>query len=236
MGSGFRTFTAGEVLTASNVQNFLQNQSVMVFADSTARATDIGTANFEEGMVSYLENTDQLEVYNGTAWASIAPASTQGLTLLQSVTFSAVASQSITSVFSSNYRFYRIVIDATGSSAITLQLKFRVASDTSTGYYFSGNQISGVPTNTNFASANVNQINFMDVTSAAPSSMVLDLFNPNIASRTNFAGIGFISDGTNLSSRTLAGMQQDSTQFTGYTLLASSGTITGTVNTYGYNN
>jgi hypothetical protein len=68
MGSGYRTFTAGEVLTASNVQNFLQNQSVMVFADSTARATGIGTANFEEGMFTFLTGTDALEFYDGTAW------------------------------------------------------------------------------------------------------------------------------------------------------------------------
>jgi hypothetical protein len=92
MGSGYRTFTAGEVLTASNVQDYLMDQSVMVFADSTARATNIGTANFEEGMVSYLEDSDIVEVYNGTTWASIAPAAvTPGLVQIgTAISFSGV--------------------------------------------------------------------------------------------------------------------------------------------------
>lgn len=74
MTSGFRTFTAGEVLTASNVQNYLMDQSVMTFAGSAARSSAIGTANFEEGMTSYLKDTDKLETYNGTNWVAIGPA------------------------------------------------------------------------------------------------------------------------------------------------------------------
>ena len=37
MGSGFRTFASGEVLTAANVNNYLMEQAVMSFADGTAR-------------------------------------------------------------------------------------------------------------------------------------------------------------------------------------------------------
>ena len=88
MGSGYKAFTAGEVLTASDVNNYLMEQSVMVFADSTARASTIGTANFEEGMVSYLEDSDTVEVYDGSAWGGIAPVSNQGLTLLNTTSFS----------------------------------------------------------------------------------------------------------------------------------------------------
>jgi hypothetical protein len=75
MGSGYRTFTAGEVLTASNVQNYLQDQSVMVFGGSAARSSAIGTANFEEGMVSYLTDTDKVEAYDGTNWLEIGGSS-----------------------------------------------------------------------------------------------------------------------------------------------------------------
>jgi hypothetical protein len=79
MGSGYKTFTAGEVLTASNVQNYLMDQSVMVFGGSAARSSAIGTANFEEGMVSYLTDTDKVEAYDGTNWLEIGGSSSGGL-------------------------------------------------------------------------------------------------------------------------------------------------------------
>ena len=60
-----KTFTAGEVLAAADVNTFLMDQSVMTFADSAARGSAIGTAT--EGMVTYLEDTDGLELWNGTA-------------------------------------------------------------------------------------------------------------------------------------------------------------------------
>jgi hypothetical protein len=64
-----KTFTAGEVLAAADVNTFLMDQSVMTFADSAARGSAIGTAT--EGMVTYLEDTDGLELWNGTAWTGV---------------------------------------------------------------------------------------------------------------------------------------------------------------------
>ena len=71
MGSGFRTFTAGEILTASNVQNYLQDQVVMTFAGSAARSSAIGTANFEEGMLTYLTDVNKLQVYTGAEFEDV---------------------------------------------------------------------------------------------------------------------------------------------------------------------
>ena len=69
-GLGYKTFSAGEILTAANVQGYLQDQSVMVFADSAARSSALGTA-VSQGMVSYLQDTSKLQVY-GTAWADVS--------------------------------------------------------------------------------------------------------------------------------------------------------------------
>lgn len=69
-GAGWRTFTAGAVLTAAQVQTYLQDQSVMVFASASARTTALGTA-VSKGMVSYLADTLSLEAYDGTSWASV---------------------------------------------------------------------------------------------------------------------------------------------------------------------
>lgn len=69
-GLGRKTFTAGEVLTAVNVQGYLMDQSVMVFASASARTTALGTA-VSEGMVSYLMDTNSLEAYDGAAWTGV---------------------------------------------------------------------------------------------------------------------------------------------------------------------
>lgn len=65
-GLGYRTFTAGAVLTAAQVQGYLQDQAVMVFATSAARTSALASPT--QGMVSYLENSNSYwqyyEAYN----------------------------------------------------------------------------------------------------------------------------------------------------------------------------
>lgn len=65
-GQGKKTFSDGEVLSAADVNGYLMDQSVMRFADSAARTAAIGTPT--EGMVTYLDDVNQIEVYDGTAW------------------------------------------------------------------------------------------------------------------------------------------------------------------------
>jgi hypothetical protein len=67
---GRKTFVTNTVLTAADVQDYLMDQSVMVFSNSTTRGSAIPTPT--EGMVAYLTGTDSLEAYNGTAWTSAA--------------------------------------------------------------------------------------------------------------------------------------------------------------------
>jgi len=69
-GLGRKVFSAGEVLTAVNVQGYLMDQTVMVFASSTARSSALGTA-VSDGMVSYLTSTKQVQSYNGSAWVDL---------------------------------------------------------------------------------------------------------------------------------------------------------------------
>ena len=71
-GAGYRTFLPNEVLTADNVQNYLQDQVVQVYADASARTTAL-TGLLSAGMVSFLEDTSSVEVYNGTAWVALSP-------------------------------------------------------------------------------------------------------------------------------------------------------------------
>jgi hypothetical protein len=71
-GLGRKVFSPGEVLTATNVQNFLMDQAVQVYAGTASRGSAIGSAT-TEGMVSWLSDTDQMQVATGTAtWANVS--------------------------------------------------------------------------------------------------------------------------------------------------------------------
>lgn len=66
-GLGFKRWFNGDVLYSSDLNGYLGDQVVMVFANSSARTTALGM-NVSEGMVSYLKDTDTVEVYDGTNW------------------------------------------------------------------------------------------------------------------------------------------------------------------------
>ena len=67
MANGFKVFAVGEVLTAADVNDYLMEQSISIFADSTARDAQITSPI--EGMFCYLADTNELQFYNGSAWA-----------------------------------------------------------------------------------------------------------------------------------------------------------------------
>lgn len=72
-GAGFKTFNAGDVLGASDVNTYLMQQSVMSFASAAARTSAIASPT--EGMVSYRQDTGIVEAYDGTTWQPLTPAS-----------------------------------------------------------------------------------------------------------------------------------------------------------------
>lgn len=67
-GQGFKTFTTGEVLSASDVNGYLM-QGVLVFASATAR--DAAITSPQEGQFAYLKDTNVTTYYTGSAWANL---------------------------------------------------------------------------------------------------------------------------------------------------------------------
>ena len=65
-GAGFKTWINGDVLTAPDVNTYLMEQSVMVFADSTARDAAITAPS--EGMFVFTKDNDTLFYYTGATW------------------------------------------------------------------------------------------------------------------------------------------------------------------------
>lgn len=72
-GAGYRLFNSGDVLTAAQVNTYLQEQVVMRFADAAARTTALSGV-LAEGMISYLDSTNAVEVYDGSNWVNVGNA------------------------------------------------------------------------------------------------------------------------------------------------------------------
>jgi hypothetical protein len=87
-GLGYKVFSAGEVLTAANVNGYLMEQSVMVFGGTAARGSAIGTA--AEGMVTYQTDSNTITVYDGSAWQQVYPSATSAVNSI-TASYTAVA-------------------------------------------------------------------------------------------------------------------------------------------------
>jgi hypothetical protein len=73
-GAGVRLFTAGSVLTASQVNAYLMDQTIGRFADSAARDAafgGLGEPSLSEGRVCYLDSDNKLYLYDGSTWVEI---------------------------------------------------------------------------------------------------------------------------------------------------------------------
>lgn len=68
MGAGFKVWATGDLINASDFNNYIQEQVIMVFDDSTARDSQVSSP--EEGMFCYLKDTNVLQYHTGSAWAS----------------------------------------------------------------------------------------------------------------------------------------------------------------------
>jgi hypothetical protein len=73
-GAGAKLFTSGSVLTAAQVNTYLMDQTVMRFSNEAARTAAFGGAGeptLASGMMSYLVDVAQVQVYDGSAWVAI---------------------------------------------------------------------------------------------------------------------------------------------------------------------
>lgn len=68
-GIGRKIWTAGEVATAFNIQNYLQDQVVQVYGSTANRGSAVGTPT--DGMVSFLTSNNSLEVYFDDSWYKV---------------------------------------------------------------------------------------------------------------------------------------------------------------------
>jgi hypothetical protein len=69
--AGWFDFVNGQTLPASRVQDYLMDQTVMVFANASARTSALPSPT--AGMVTYLIDTGNLWFYTGSTWSLVSP-------------------------------------------------------------------------------------------------------------------------------------------------------------------
>ena len=162
-----------------------------------------------------------------------------GLVLLNTTSFSGVSSQSINDVFSATYTNYKILLDTDASDAdIGLSMRMRVsgADNTSNNYRWasgykdtSAGAISGQS-----GSGLTSSFRVLAASSVGRCFSSIDIFNPFTAEETGYVGNYFQIASVGFAQFVAANMSV-TTSYTGFTLIPTAGTITGTVSVYGYN-
>lgn len=233
------TFTAGEVLTAANM-NISARTGVPVFATTVTRDAAFGGTGektLAEGQFCYVEGTG-LQTYDGANWITWGTAPAAGaLVLISSTTIgTSVTSVAITNCFNATYENYKIIISG-GSASATSDGSFQLGS-ANTGYsnaFVYNGYTSATPTGV--ATNNTSTSSTVFAYSANGYNLDLTLFQPQMAKRTSWVYLS--STIASASNRWAGGGFQDSaTQFTGITFSTQGGhTLTGgTIKVYGFQN
>ena len=160
-----------------------------------------------------------------------------GLVLLNTTSFSAVSSQSINDVFSSTYDNYRIVADFVGSTGTNNNMRLRVSGADNTTSNYMRQYIYASSTTIAAARSNSQTTWLLGDHGTSRTINIVDLVSPNLAQVTggiHFSAMYYNSATENAWLQNGLGFNA-TTQFTGFSIYPSSGTITGTVSVYGYN-
>jgi hypothetical protein len=220
-----KVFTAGEVLAAADVNEFLMDQAVQSFAGTAARGSAIPSP--VTGMTTYLEDTEDLRIWNGTSYQ--APF---GLTLVKSQTIgTSVTSVVVADVFSAQYDNYRIIVSG-GSASDTVALNM-VLGATTTGYYYGGVGRTYAGAGVSIEGSNV-AFWYTGESASAGHTGCIEVQNPFNSRVTSFSSaLGALRTGAY--SLSIAGFLNNTTSYTGFTFNAVGGNVTGgKIDIYGY--
>lgn len=207
-----------------------------------------------EGQMIYETDTNRVLVWDNAAWVMIADTDTPpGLQLIKSetsVTATNASPKGVESVFTSDFRNYRIVWEATQASANgVLQIQLYTGTNTPAttgiyGYGWGGSWVSSTPSYNYGAYSTTNPFSpdtilWVGATIGTSYSAHgwLDIFSPQISgTSTRFTGQAFSAyTGTWYNTALVgSGGVETTSQYTGFRWIPSAGTTTITYRVYGY--
>jgi hypothetical protein len=118
--SGRKVWVANDILAADDVNSYLMDQSLMVFADSSTRLSEIPSP--VEGMVTYLTGSNVLEVWTGSSWvgSNSVGGSVAGSQVSGSITTATLPGSQVTgSITTATINASGVINTLTASTAIT---------------------------------------------------------------------------------------------------------------------
>ena len=151
-------------------------------------------------------------------------------------------SNNITSVFSSTYDAYRVVISnfystTTTTRIITMRMLTGATPDTGATYYWNNQYIYNAGTNgTTGANLDTSMRIGFSASNASGQSMVLEIVNPNLATSTtvSYDSIVYQSDASNFVGYKGWGVANTGSQYTGFQIIGTTDALSGQVRVYGY--
>ena len=162
-----------------------------------------------------------------------------GMVLLNTTSFSGVASQSLNNVFSATYRNYRVVLDyvpATTSGVVTLRLRASGADNSTANYQRTIIYLGTSPTVAYSRNTNATSIDLNGSTANAYYSTVFDLITPFAALHTQAIGLNaYKATSADNEINALQFGFNGTTSFDGISVLSSGSNLTGSISVYGYN-
>lgn len=150
------------------------------------------------------------------------------------VTFTGASSVSLNGCFTSTYTNYKILFTGSTSATCVAQLVLRSAgTNATTGYYLQGVKIVGGASPSNYSTANAS---FWYLNEAATSDYysTAELSKPYLSLQTKGSWQSYGYSGGEMCTMGTLGTAQ-STSYDGFSVVFSSGTATGTVQVFGYN-
>jgi hypothetical protein len=227
----YKVFTNGSVLNASEINENLMRQSVMVFSNAAARTAAITSPL--EGMLTWLEDVNRFENYNGTGWVSAAVGTGSGLVHISTQAVSGVNAVNFNNVFSSNYFAYKAVVTGTSATRIELFARMRAAGVDASGsnYIVSALYRDQLGLASFQSTGTAASVGFCETATSITS---FDIGNPFQASQTSFSAFGS-GLGTNGILWLASSAHNLSTSYDGISIL-SAAAFTGQVSIYGYRN
>jgi hypothetical protein len=157
------------------------------------------------------------------------------------VSFSGVSSVSLNDVFSSTYKSYKITGYIQSDDANANNLLFRVrasGTDLNSGSYRFITSL-GDTSSSSFVvldSSNTGTSILIDRYGPRGGSFEHSIHNPQLTKYTHLTGTASIADSTNARNLLTMGMVNNELAYTGFTLIASAGNMTGSISVYGFNN
>jgi hypothetical protein len=230
-GLGRKVFNSGDILLASEVQGYLQDQSVMVFEDAAARGSAIPSPT--EGMVTFRKDDNALEVYDGAAFNPVG--TEPGLVHINETTVSGVQAINFNNVFSADYDNYLVTFDLTSAAGQEITFRMRASGTDASGANYNRQLLQASKTTISGSGA-ASQTTAQIAAGRSPgiTSGFMKIFNPFKAVATS--ALSETNDPANdVLMLNFAFIHTLTTSYDGFSIITSSN-ISGTFRVYGLRN